>query len=66
MKDAFGRELEIGQRVAHVSSGCSTVYKFDGWVTGFTPKMVRFSNQQHGRGGAVSSGNLIILSEEGL
>lgn len=66
MKDAFGREIEVGQRVAHVSCGNSSVYKSLGWVTGFTPKMVRFSRMQHGHGSAVGCGNLIVLSEEGL
>lgn len=66
MKDAFGRELEIGQRVAYVWSGGSGVHKNLEYVVGFSPKMVRTSRTEEGVGSCVYGSNCIILSEEGL
>lgn len=67
-RDAFGRVLEVGMRVAIVSgSRGGGTYKSLGYVNGFTPQRVRCGRlDQPDTGNTVHSSSVIILSEEGV
>jgi len=64
MKDFNGVELQIGDRVAYIDgySG-SRVYLSEGYVTGFTPQMVKVSRDpERFSGSPTKSARLTFLS----
>lgn len=44
MKDGFGTELKIGDRITHFQSGRAYVCVYTGYITGFTKKMVKYTH----------------------
>lgn len=44
MKDGFGTELKIGDRITHFQSGRAYVRVYTGYITGFTKRMIKYTH----------------------
>lgn len=60
MKDHFGVELRVGEQVTRIAAYHSTFSAYHGYVVGFTPQKVKFSEEPDGKGTAISPHSLIV------
>lgn len=49
MKDAFGKNMQVGDEVIHFYSANNKVSVLRATITGFTPQRVRFAWERDGR-----------------
>ncbi len=70
MKDTFGRELKVGDKIFYSYPSSGSLYHYFGIIQEFTPKMVIIKMQLTNTGAAqlsrVSPTRLTKISEKGL